>query len=533
MVDMEEKKKVIITERIDEEGIALLKKELEVDVCFQITREELLARIHDYDAIIVRSATKIDEELISLAKKLKVVGRAGNGTDNIDIQEATKRGIIVANTPESNTMSAAELTIGLLLAQARNIPQANAHIKSGNWDRNKFKGVEVYNKTLGIIGLGRIGSLVATRMTAFGMKVIAYDPYIAEERFQRFHVEKKETLQELLQEADFITVHTPKTKETIGMIGDEEIQFMKPGVRLVNAARGGIMKETALLNGLQSGKIASLGLDVHEKEPSFDNPLFAFQQVIVTPHLGASTIEAQQNVGITIANQVINALKGEIVPNAVNLPTIHRDELMVIQPYITLLEKLGKIYFQLYQDPVEFIDIDYWGKIANQDTEMITIGFIKGVLEPVVEDKVNYINARWLAEQRGIRIKERKMKEHYNTYLDYIEIKIKNKQGTLVLAGNLSSKQEGKLIKIGRYEIDVAPSKYMLFIKNIDVPGVIGNIGKVLGEEHVNIATMQVGRNARGEQAMMILNVDDEVSEDKLEKLTQIENVLWAKCVKL
>ncbi len=530
---MENRKKVIITERIDQEGIKLLQKHLDVDISFNIPREELLAKIHEYDAIVVRSATKVNEELMSLGIKLKAVGRAGNGTDNIDINEATRRGIIVANTPDSNTMSAGELSIGLLLAQARNISQANVHIKSGQWERNKFKGVELYNKTLGIIGLGRIGSLVATRMKAFGMNVIAYDPYISDERFKRFKVEKKNTLKELIQESDFITVHTPKTKETTGMIGEKEIEFMKPGVRLVNAARGGIINEKALLKGLKSGKVASVGLDVHEEEPCFNNPLFELDNVIVTPHIGASTIEAQVNVGVTVAEQIINALNGEIVPNAVNLPAMHRDELAIMKPYIELLERLGKIYYQLHKDPIEFVNINYWGNIAAQDTKMSTIAFIKGLLEPVLEDKVNYINATLLAEQRGIGIEQRKMNENYNGYLDYIEIKIKTKDETFVLAGNLSSKREGRLVKIGGYEVDVNPSKYMLLIQNIDVPGVIGHIGMALGEENINVATMQVGRNVRGEKAMMVLNIDDEVSSKNLEKLMQVKNVLWAKGIKL
>ena len=531
---MEERRKVIISERMDEEGIKLLQKELDVDICFDISREDLLTRINQYDGIIVRSVTKIDEELLSLGTKLKAVGRAGNGVDNIDVAAATERGIIVANTPESNTMSAAELSIGLMLAQARNIPWANDFIKGGSWGRSQFKGVELYNKTLGIIGLGRIGSLVATRMAAFGMKVIAYDPYIADERFIRFHTEKREKLEDLLVESDFITVHTPKTKETYGMIGDNEIAIMKDGVRLVNAARGGIMNEIALIKGLESGKIGSLGLDVHEKEPCYGgNPLFEFNNVVVTPHLGADTLEAQQNVGITVAQQVINALKGEIVPNAVNLPTIHRDELHMIKPYIELMEKLGKLYYQIHQDPIEYVNISYWGNIAAQDVEMITIAFIKGLLQPVVEDKVNYINARLLAGQRGIGIEQRKLKEHYNGYLDFVEIKIKNRKGEFLLGGNLSSKREGRLVQIEGYEVDVNPSQYMLFIQNMDVPGVIGNIGRILGEENINVATMQVGRNAPGELAMMILNIDDDVNDIVLDKLMSMENVLWAKCVKL
>ncbi len=530
---MVNRKKVIVTERIDEEGIKLLREELEVDVEFDLSREELLAKIKEYDAIVVRSNTKIDEELLGQGKKLKVVGRAGNGIDNIDVQSATKRGIIVANTPESNTMSACELTIGLLLTQSRNISQANNYIKSGKWRRNPFKGVEVYNKTLGIIGLGRIGSLVATRMAAFGMQVIAYDPYIPEERFERFNAIKKETLRELLEEADFITVHTPKTKETLGMIGEKELKLMKEGVRLVNAARGGIISEKALLKGLQEGKIASAALDVHEVEPSFDNPLFELDNVIVTPHLGASTIEAQQNVGTTIAKQVINALKGEIVPNAVNLPALHRDELDTIKPYIELMEKLGKIYYQIHSEPIEIVDIEYFGNIASQDIQMITIAFIKGLLEPVIKEKVNYINAKMCAENRGIAIREKKIKESYKNYIDSISIKIKNKNETFHLLGSLSPKREGKLVEIQGYEVDVNPSEHLLLIQNWDVPGVIGDIGKLLGENKINVATMQVGRNIKGEKALMVLNIDEEVSDEALNEMAQLKNVLWAKGINL
>ncbi len=527
------KQKVIITERVQEEGIELLKSELDVDVCYDLTRKELLDRIGDYDAIIVRSATKVNEELFSKAKKLKVVGRAGNGIDNIDIPAATQRGIIVANTPDSNTMSAAEMTIGHLIAQARNIPQANSYLKSGKWDRNIFKGNELYKKTLGVIGLGRIGSLVATRMAAFDMKIIAYDPYISDERFKRYGVEKRNKLEDLIKESDFITVHTPKTEETLGMIGDKEIEMMKDGARLANVARGGIICEKALYKGLKSGKIGSAGIDVHEEEPCLDNPLFEFDNVIVSPHLGASTIEAQRNVGTNVAEQVISGLKGDIVPNAINLPTIHRDELEAIKPYIDLLEKLGKIYYQLCKESVQSISIDYWGSIAAQDTEMVTISFLKGLLQPVAEDKVNYINAKLMAEQRGIGIKQRKLDENYNGYTDYVEVRINNKNGEFVLAGNLSSKREGRLVKVGGYEVDIAPTKYMLFVQNYDLPGVIGKTGMLLGEEDINVATMQVGRNTRGEKAIMVLNIDDEVKNETLYKITKIENVIWAKGVKL
>ena len=526
-------KKVLITETINEEGIELLKENFHVDLINGITKDELKEIIGEYDALIVRSNPKIDEDVIKNAKKLKIIGRAGNGIDNISLDAATKRGIVVANTPDSNSMSACELAIGLILNQSRNIAQADAHLKGGGWNRDRFMGTELYGKTIGIIGLGRIGSLLARRMAAFGMNVIAYDPYISDERFERFGAHKKEHLRELLEEADFITVHTPKTTETIGMIGEDEISLMKDGVRIVNAARGGIIDEKALYRGLVEGKIASAGLDVHQVEPCENNPLVCLPNVVVTPHIGATTIEAQQNVGRSVADQVIKGLAGEIVPNAVNLPTIHRDELKSIKPYINLVEKLGMIYFQFCSEPIDFVDIKYWGDIANQDTEMIDIAFLKGLLEPVVKEKVNYINARMLAEERGIKIRKRKDNKPYNNYTELVSVSIRHKNGEFTISGNLSGKQEGKIVEIQGYEVDVHPSQYMLFIQNADVPGVVGSVGRVLGEESINIATMQVGRNVRGEKALMVLNVDDRVEEGTLRKLVDEANMIWAKSIQL
>lgn len=531
-LDME-RKRVLITETINREGIELLEEHFDVDIKRDITKEELAEVIEGYDALIVRSNPYIDEEVLQNAGRLQIIGRAGNGIDNIKLEPATKKGVIVANTPDSNSMSACELAIGLILAQARNIAQADVHLKNGGWSRDNFMGSELYGKTLGIIGLGRIGSLVARRMAAFDMKIVAYDPYISDERFERFGAAKRDSLRELLEEADFITIHTPRTTETIGLIGDDEIAMMKQGVRVVNAARGGIIDERALYRGLTGGKIASAGLDVHEKEPCKDNPLFALPNVIVTPHIGATTHEAQKNVGVCIAQQVIKALSGEIVPNAVNLPTLHRDELESIRPYINLMEDLGKLYYQFYSEPIDFVDIKYWGSIANQDTEMIDIAFLKGLLEPVVMEGVNYINARLMAEERGIKFRKRKDTMHHNNYTELITVSIKHRSGEFTLAGNVSSKKTGKLVEIEGYEVDVCPSKHMIFIQNIDVPGVVGNVGRVLGEENINIATMQVGRNERGEKALMVLNVDDEASEDTLAKLVQKANVLWAKAIRL
>jgi D-3-phosphoglycerate dehydrogenase len=522
--------KVLVAERIDEAGIKLLQQELDVDLRFDIPRKDLLEIIHEYEGLIIRSDNKVDKELMAKATKLKVVGRAGNGVDNIDVEEATRRGIIVANTPDSNSISACELAITHILAGAKKFTFADNYLKSGNWDRELFMGNEIYNKTLGIIGLGRIGGLVATRMKAFGVKLVAYDPYISDERFKRYDAERMETLDDLLKVADIITIHTPRTKETIGMIGKKEISLMKDGVRIVNAARGKLMEETALYEGLKSGKIASLGIDVHDDEPRYSAPLYEFNNVTVTPHIGATTFEAQEDVGVTIAQQVINGIKGGIVPNAVNLPGINRDELKEIKPYIQLMESLGKLYYQLNAEPVKHVEIVYWGDLMKRATEMLEIAFLKGLLQPINNDNVNYINAKVLADQSGIGIRVEKMDEEYDNYSNLITVKITNNNGEeFTLAGTVSNKQEGKFVEIQGYEVDVKPSQYMLFVQNKDVPGVIGQVGTLIGKEDINVATMQVGRKAKGELALMVLNVDSEVSKESLEKFKNLENVIEAK----
>jgi len=530
-----EKFKILVAERISEEGLAVFEAapEMEFDVELKLDRKELLERMPFYDALVVRSKTKVDGELIEKAGRLKIIGRAGNGIDNIDIEEATKKGVLVANTPESNTMSAAELAIGLMLAQSRNIPQATAHLKSGKWDRNLFKGTELFGKTLGIIGLGRIGSLVAKRMRAFGMKIVAYDPYISDERFEKYHAEKKEKIEDLIKVADFITVHTPKTEETIGMIGEKEIALMKKGVRLVNDARGGIIEEKALLNALKSGHVASAGIDVFEKEPGIDNPLFELDNIVVTPHLGASTHEAQQNVGETIAGQVIGGLRGEVVPNAVNLPALNRENIEMVKPYLKLAEQMGKLYYQLDRDPAESVSVSYYGDIAGQDVDLVTLAFLKGLLEPVVKEGVNYVNARKLAEERGIHVRQKKDSAEKHQYRELMSVKVKNGRDTFEIAGNLSAKKEGRIVYILGYEVDVNPTEYMMFIQNMDVPGVIGRIGTILGKFGVNIATMQVGRNSPGEKALMVLNVDGPVSLPVIEEITKKEEIMWAESVGL
>ncbi len=528
-----EKFKVIVSEAMSAEGLAVLKESLEVVDGTKMSRQELLDIIGEFDALIVRSATQVNEELLSRATKLKIVGRAGNGIDNIELDSATKYGVVVANTPESNTVSAAELAVALLLSSARNIPAADSQLKSGKWDRSLFKGTEIFGKTIGIIGLGKIGSLVATRLKAFQTTVIAYDPYITDDRFKQFGAEKVKTLEELLQRADIITIHTPKTAETNGMIDEPQFELMKTGVRLVNDARGGIIKESALVKYLENGKVRSAALDVHEQEPSGNYNLLNRPNVVVTPHIGADTDEAQENVGVTIAHQVIAALNGEVVANAVNLPTLNREDMAALKPYILALEKFGKVYYQLRNEAIESITLKYYGKLASQETEMLTLAAIKGVLEPVILDKVNYVNAKLTAEQRGITISERKIEGPYAGYNEFVKISIKTKNDKFSIAGNVDAKGEAKILEIEGYSMDLTPSKYMLFIKNLDVPGVIGKLGTILGQENINIATMQVGRDLETRNALMVMGIDHECSKESLDRIAKLENITLVKLVKM
>jgi len=527
------KKRVLVAERIADEALEKLKEHFDVDFRNGIERDELLNCIHEYDGLIVRSVTKADGELMEKGTRLKMIGRAGNGVDNIDVNEATKRGIIAVNTPDSNTMSAAEHTIAMMLTQSRNIPQANAFLKSGKWGRNQFNGTELYQKTLGIVGLGRIGSLVAARMQAFDMNVIAYDPYIPDERFEKLSVRRCETLEELIKESDYITVHTPKNKETFHMINDSHLPLMKKGVRLTNVARGGIIQEKAIVEGVRTGIIRSAAVDVHEVEPCTESPLYGFENIIVTPHLGANTEEAQLNVGMTVAEQMVAGLNGDIVTNALNLPTLHREELKALRPFIDLAEKLGRIYFPLYREPASRVVVEYYGDLAAQDTRMISIAVLKGLLETVVSERVNYINAEMTAKQRGIDFTERKESGFFRNHTQYIRVLIQNAHGQVSLGGCLASNGEGRLAEIDRYEIDIVPGENMLVVRNLDVPGVVGTVGTILGKHEVNVATMQLGRHHAGDKALMVLNLDAPPSEECLFELIQHQNILEARVVAL
>ncbi len=524
--------KVLIAESVAEKCIEILKENgIHVDVKLKMSREELLNIIEDYDGIIVRSVTGVNEELYEKAKNLKVVGRAGNGVDNIDLNGATSRGIIVVNTPDSNTVSAAEHTIGLLTSSIRNIPRANESIRNGKWERAPFKGVELYQKTLGIVGLGRIGSMVATRMQAFEMNVIAYDPYITDERFKKYGVKKVDTLEELMKESDFISVHTPKTEETFGMIGKKEFSLAKKGVRLVNCARGGIIEEDALLEALNEGIAASAAVDVLVDEPGTNSPLLKFDNTVITPHLGASTYEAQINVGKTVAKQVVAALKGELVANAVNLPSLKHQELKFIEKYLKLGEILGKLYYQLEKEAINKVEIIYSGKAADSETSTITLGILKGIFEPILNHRVNYVNAGVIAKNRGVSVVE--STEHdISSYSNLVTLKIYSESKVFKVAGTIGRK-DIRIVNINDYKFDVIPSQYMLVANNLDKPGMIGQIGVALGKENVNINVMQVSQNTSQNDAMMFLTVDSEIPADSLNRINEVDGIKKADFIKI
>jgi D-3-phosphoglycerate dehydrogenase len=497
---------VLIAEELSPATVEALGPDFEIRSCDGSDRSQLLPAIADVDAILIRSATKVDAEALAAAKQLKVVARAGVGLDNVDVKAATQAGVMVVNAPTSNIVSAAELAIGLLLGTARNIPQANQSLHGGAWKRSKYSGVELFEKTVGVVGLGRIGVLVAQRLAGFGMKVIAYDPYVSGARAGQLGV-RLVGLDELLADSDFITVHLPKTPETVGLIGEEALRKVKPGVRIVNAARGGIVDEAALFAALKEGRVAGAGLDVFAKEPCTDSPLFELENVVVTPHLGASTDEAQEKAGIAVARSVRLALAGELVPDAVNVSggVIAED----VRPGIPLAEKLGRVFTAIAGGIPTQLDVEVRGEITSLDVSVLRLAALKGLFTDVVEAQVTYVNAPGLAEERGIEVR---------LVTDPLSPEFRNVvslRGTLPdgrqvsVSGTLTGpKQVEKLVGIDGLDLEIAVSRHMLVLRYTDRPGVIGTLGRVLGEAGVNIAAMQVGREVAGGPAVSVLTLD-------------------------
>lgn len=520
--------KILVAEKIAQVGMDILKKDFEVDVRLNMLSDELLDCIDQYDALIVRSATKVTAEVIERGTNLKVIGRAGIGVDNIDLDAATRRGIIVVNTPESNNISTAEHTIALMLALSRNIPSAHMKLKEGVWIRSAFKGVELYDKTVVVMGMGRIGSIVAARLKRFGMKVLGYDPYISDSKFEKLGVEKIANVEEAMKRADFITLHLPKTSETMGIIGERELSVAKPDLRIVNCARGGLIDEKALYNALKEGKIAGAALDVYEKEPKeggiFDSLFMDLDNVILTPHLGATTAEAQENVGEAIASQVSEALKGNIV-NAVNLSGLKVDDMAVIIPYLNLGEVLGKLYYAVDTLPIQRVEVSYSGDITKEETKLITLSCLSGLLGRIMEDRVNFVNVEMIVKNRGIEIVE-SITSSVEHYTNLVTVKVTNRERTVEFAGTVFGGEEIRIVKFAGYDVDFVPTEHMVAIYNIDKPGVIGQMGTVIGLSGVNIATMKVSRNGENNMAIAIINIDSHLPDEALKKLEEIDGII-------
>ncbi|MGH7473135.1 MAG: phosphoglycerate dehydrogenase, partial [Candidatus Methylomirabilales bacterium] len=524
---------VLITDDLSPRGLEVLRQNPNIHIALQprISPEELLTVIDQYEALIVRSATKVTAEVIQAGKRLKVIGRAGVGVDNVDVEAATAQGVVVMNTPTGNTITTAEHTISLLLALAKHVPQAAASLQARRWEKGKFLNVELYNKTLGIIGLGRIGSEVAKRAKGFAMRVIAYDPFISTEVASRIGVELVD-LDEVYRQADFVTIHVPLGPDTHHMISRETIGLMKRGVRIINCARGGVLDEEALYEALVSGHVAGAACDVFEKEPATASPLFSLESFIGTPHLGAATAEAQDNVAVAISQQVADFLTTGVIRNSVNTPSIEPEILAKIRPYLTLAEKLGRLNSQLAEGRFREIRIEYTGEVASFDTSPLTASVVKGVLDPIISSTINIVNALPFARQRGIRVVESKSTEEED-YASLISVIIQTDRGQHLAAGTLFSRREPRVVRIDEFSLEAVPEGYLLIFSNLDVPGVIGKIGTLLGQSQVNIAGMVLGREKPGGQAVSVVNVDSPIPTPVLDQIRRIPNIVYAKVVKV
>ncbi len=527
--------KILVSDPLGKGGMDILRREknFEVDEKTGLKPEELKKIIGNYEAILIRSGTKLTKDLLQAAKKLRVIGRAGVGVDNVDVETATQMGIIVMNTPEGNTISTAEHTFSMLMAVARNIPQADASVKAGDWKRQQFMGTELKDKTLGVIGFGRIGREVAKRALAFNMKILAYDPFISAGAFKEIPAEFVD-VQTILKKADFITVHTPLTKETKYLINSESIKLCKKNVRIVNCARGGIIEEKALLAALKSGQVAAAAFDVFEEEPPHNNPLLKLANFIATPHLGAATTEAQENVAIDVVRQVVDALQGRSIRNAVNQPNLDPETLKGLKSWIHLAEKIGLLYSQLFSGSFSTVTIRYGGEPAKYNTAAATISLLKGLLAPICGDTVNFVNAPSMAKERGITVTESKS-DQKEDFTSYIEIEITSAKEKNRIMGTLFGESMPRIVRINEFQVDVEPKGWILFIKNEDQPGVVGKLGTLLGKAKVNIAEMSLGRIHKGNKtyAMTIINTDNEIPSKVVKQIEKFAPVIETKVTQL
>ena len=512
--------RILVTEKIADGGLDRLRAAgHEVDLQLDLTPEQLVVAVAGAHALIIRSATTVTADVLAAGSDLVVVGRAGIGLDNVDTDAATKQGVMVVNAPQSNILTTAEHTMAMLLAQARNIPQAHAALVAGRWERSEWEGVELADKTLGIVGLGRIGKLVAQRASAFGMKVVAHDPFVAPERARQINVELLE-LTELVRVSDFLTLHVVKTPETLGMIGKELLAEAKPNLRIVNVSRGGVIDEDALAEAIRDGRIGGAAIDVFAKEPTTSSPLFELPQVVVTPHLGASTAEAQDKAGDTIAEQVGLALAGEFVPFAVNVSAAEASS--TVRPFLPLAERLGQLYAALAAGVPNVLEIGFEGQLADSDTRILTLSVLKGVFGKVSEEPVSYVNAPRLAEERGVEIRE----SSTSTSRDYINL-LTIRGGDHAIGGTLVGlRGEPRIVMVDDHSVDVPPADHMLVVRNDDVPGMIATVTGVVGDAGVNIDDMHLGRSEDGKAALMMLATDTAVTDDVQAAIRAIDGVV-------
>lgn len=524
--------KVLVKEKIGESGIALLREHFDVDLGTDWDDAQLTERIGEYDGILIRSATKMTADLIDRGARLRVIGRAGVGVDNVDVPAATERGIIVANAPESNVVTAAEHTVALLLALARNIPQAHASLTSGKWERSKFSGVEVYEKTLGIIGFGRIGQLVAHRARGFGMKVLAFDPFVSAERYRELGVEKADGPEDIYAQADFITIHLPKTPETMGFLNAEAFAKMRDGVRVLNVARGGLIDEAALKDALDSGKVAGAAIDVFPSEPVTEHPLFGYGNVVMTPHLGASTAEATDRAGFQSAEQVVAALTGGVVSTAVNIPSVGAEDMEVLGPFLPLATQLGRLAMGLAEgSSVERIEAAFMGKIAEFDTRLLTLAVIRGALQGRSEQEVNLVNAPTIAQQRGIVVEEKTVSEAQD-FNELIRVTVLAGDQRVAVAGTgIGPSQLPHLVEVQGRRLTVELAPFVTVFRYADLPGMIGKVGTIFGGHGINISSAAVGHAPDGESetdgaqrlAAMVVTTDVAVPKEVVEEIVASE----------
>lgn len=523
--------KVLVSDPVSPNGLRALLDDPTVDVVIKTdyTPEQLVEAIADYDALIIRSQTRVTAEVLENANKLKVIGRAGVGVDNVDVPAATRKGVVVLNSPEGNTMAATEHTWALLLALARKVCPADASMQQGKWDRKKFTGTELYGKTLGVIGLGKIGSAVARRGRGFEMDVVAYDPFVTQEQATRMGI-RLLPLDELLKVADFATIHVPKTKDTANLLNTDRLALMKPTARLINCARGGVVNEQALADAVMNGVIAGAAVDVYSSEPAtMDNPLVKAAatgtvNLLLTPHLGASTEEAQMKVAVDVAEQIEDYLHGIPARSAVNMPALAPELLAALKPYMRLAEEIGKFHGQLIDGAVQSVEITYSGEVVDEDTTPLTPAFLQGLLSPILGTGINSVNARFIADQRGIQIKEVKSTEA-SGYSSLITATVRTEGGFHRIAGTLFGQENLRIVRVDDYWVEIDPEGIYVVAYHTDKPGIIGSVGQIFGAYDINIASMQVGRAKPRGKAVMVLGIDEHPVEKVLDKIRSIEGV--------